>query len=144
MLKTVERKKTVRAVLGEISPEEIGKSFLDSFSLSFSRSKYWFRTKIPAVARKKENENGTNLLIAGMANKTLPNAKLNSHPIQLSNLSILRQLLIALFSTLYISTTFMSLAYKANMVYAYGACFSVATVFAVSEITIQDALGLQT
>jgi len=31
----------------------------------------------------KEKENVTNLLIGGMENKMLPNAKLNSHPIQL-------------------------------------------------------------
>ena len=135
MLKMDEKKKTSRAIFGEISPEEIGKPLLDSFSLSFSRSKYWFRTKIPAVARMKEKENETNLLIGGMANRTLPNAKLNSHPIQLSNLSILRQLLMVLWSTLYISATLMSLAYRANMVYACGAC-SVAPVFDVAEIMI--------
>jgi len=90
MLRKIKQTKTNMAILGDKSPEEIGKFLLKSFSLSFSRSKYWFKIKIPAVARMKEKEIEAKLLIGGIQKKMLPNAKLNSHPIQLSNLSIRR------------------------------------------------------
>jgi len=88
MLKMIKKEKTRIAALADTDPEEIGKFLLRRFSLSFSRSKYWFRTKIPAVAVMKEKDNNARRLIGGIANKMLPSAKLNSHPIQLSNLSI--------------------------------------------------------
>jgi len=81
----INEKNSMSPILGDTSPDAIGKSFFRLFALSFSQSKYWFKMNIALVASEKENKTNMKRLICGSSNKIQPSKKLNSQTCQLSN-----------------------------------------------------------
>ena len=81
----------INALRGVILPEATGRVDLALFSRSASRSKYWFKTKMLAVAREKAKKTITARSKGGRSKRKLPKPKLKSHPNQLSTLQALKQ-----------------------------------------------------
>jgi hypothetical protein len=81
------RKEKINIFLGVIRAEATGRFDLNSFSRSASRSKYWFKTKMLAVA--SENAKKTRAVISkgDTQKRMLPKPKLKTHPSQLPTLA---------------------------------------------------------
>jgi hypothetical protein len=83
----ISNKEKIKVFLGVIRPEATGKFDLTSFSRSASRSKYWFKTKMLAVASENAKKTMAVISKGDTQKRMLPKPKLKTHPSQLSTLA---------------------------------------------------------
>jgi hypothetical protein len=88
--KVIKENERINAVRDAIFPEATGRLDFKMFRLSSSRSKYWFKIKMLAVADKKAKKTAMKRSGEGKPRKMLPKPKQKIHPSQLSILAISR------------------------------------------------------